>query len=185
MRDDGCIDKEERFVHVEKTRAQRTQERNKKDGERVKRAYNHLSSWLREMADRPRKTGSRYGSRKGGGSLGRAGNADAGRAAGSRRWVRKVDHGRCSQRRDERAAWAFALPLPGQRRTGPGGCRASLATQWRRPTSALSVSSTKAQAKADLLHHREGRHRGFDGPSQRRRRRKPRLTWPSTRRPPD
>ena len=40
LRDDGSVDKEERLVRSEKTRAQRIEERGTKDGERVKRTYN-------------------------------------------------------------------------------------------------------------------------------------------------
>ncbi|GAA4336058.1 hypothetical protein GCM10023165_12990 [Variovorax defluvii] len=69
LRDDGSLDKAERWVPAQKTRAQRIQSRNRKDGERVKRGYNHLTGWVREMAGRPRKTGSNYGSKKGRGAL--------------------------------------------------------------------------------------------------------------------
>jgi hypothetical protein len=155
VRDDGCIDKEERFVRVDKARAQRTQERNKKDGERVKRAYNHLSSWLREMADRPRKTGSKYGSRKGGGSLVAPATLmpveQLGVAVGSGKLITgAIRSGAMSEQ-------PGLLPSlsPASDALALAGMSGVIGDAMEAADLALSVSSIKAQAKADLLHHRE------------------------------
>jgi hypothetical protein len=69
QRDDGSTDKEVRYVRTGMTRAQRFQRRSKKDGERFKRACNHLSDLFRKKTGRPRMTGSNYGSLKGSGPL--------------------------------------------------------------------------------------------------------------------
>jgi hypothetical protein len=155
VRDDGRIDKEERFVRVEKARAQHTQERNEKNGERVKRAFNHLSGWLREIADRPRKTGSHYGSRKGRGSLVAPATLmpveQLGVAVGSGKLITgAVRSGAMSEQ-------PGLLPSlsPASDALAVAGMPSVIGDAMEAADLALGVSSTKAQAKADFLHHRE------------------------------
>jgi hypothetical protein len=155
LRDDGSIDKEERLVRKEKTLAQRIQERNKTDGERAKRGYNHVSNWLREKTDRPRMTGSSYGSQKGGGSLVAPAMLmpaeQLGVAVGSAKLVTGAV--RCGAMSEEPGL------LPSVSAAGEAlafaGLPSVIADAMDGADGALTLSSTQAQAKATLLRCRE------------------------------
>lgn len=151
VRDDGSIDKEERFVRTKKTRAQLIQERNKKDGESIKQGYNHFSNWLHEKTGKPRKTGTSYGSRKANGSLVAPATLmpaeQSGVAVGFGKLVTGAVRGEATSEQPgllpSLGAASDALAL--------AGLPSVIADAIEGADGALTLSSTQAQAKANLL----------------------------------
>ncbi|MDR6854607.1 hypothetical protein [Variovorax guangxiensis] len=153
LRDDGSVDKEERLVRSEKTRAQRIEERGTKDGERVKRTYNYLSNWLHKKV--PRKTGGNYGSRKGAVPL---------VAPATTMPIEQLGVALASGRLVIGAVRSAVVnevvgPLPSLSAAGDAlalaGISGVVADAMESADLVLNLVSTKAQAKANFLHHRE------------------------------